>query len=203
MTVVPFSRRSLPAMELANGPGASGAVVPATTAVAWVQRARKGDVLRYATGHLPSWSATPKRLYELCQQGLVALTVDRNTSPKEYLAERTDLAWPGATPPVRRIARAIPPSADDMARLLKVLQAEARGEQPCSTNQALAIKAGLSDANRASYLMKKLVRAGAILNEAVNWWPGRQVTDLSTGARTLVKVGTPIYAKATDRAGAR
>lgn len=199
MTVVAFTRRTRGAMELATGTGCNGAVMQAAEAMAWAERAQAGDELVYAIGHLPSWSATPKRLYKLFEQGLVALTTDHSKAPKEYVAQRTAKPWQAEPAPPPRIARQIAPSADDMARLLKVVQAEARGGQPCSTNHALAIKAGLRDGDRVSYLLKKLVRAGSIRNEASEWWPGRQMTDLSTGKQTLLKVGL-FYARLSPKA---
>lgn len=203
MTVVPFNRRAEPALEPAQGTGCNGAVVAVAEAMTWAQAAEAGARFRYAVGHLPSWSATPKQLYKLAERGLLALTIKRDVTPKEYWAERTAKPWTAEAPAPRRIARAVPPKDDDMKRLLKVLQAEARGDQPCSTNAVLAIKAGLTDKDRASYLVKELVKAGSITNEAVEWWPGRRITDLSTGAQTRVEVGRPRHLQAKGRAGAR
>lgn len=170
------------------GFGASGAVMLADAAVAWAKAARPGDELVYATGHQPAWSATPKRMRALDDMGLVFCFHDRSATPKHYVARRLAKPWcePKAEP---RIARLVVPAGDDKARLLKVLKAEARAGLPCSSNRDLAIKAGLRDGDRASYLIKLLVRDGAILNEAVRWWPGRQITDLASGRATHVNVG--------------
>lgn len=168
--------------------GATGAVMLPDAVIAWVKAAPEGRELAYAQGSLPGWSKTPALVRELDRRGIVFAFYDGKGG--DYVIRRLSAPYSPARAPAR-IAREIAPSADDKARLLKVLRAEAKAGQPCSTNKTLAIKAGLKDAARASYLLKLLVKDKAITNEASEWAPGRRITIVGTDYRTFLSEGTP------------
>lgn len=168
--------------------GGTGAVMTRDAVLAWVETAPTGRELAYAEGSLPGWSKTPATVRDLDDRGIVFAFYDGKKG--QYVIRRLSAPYTPARQPMR-IAREIAPSADDKARLLKVLRAEAKAGQPCSSNKVLAIKAGLKDADRASYLLKLLVKDGAIRNDATEWKPGRRITIVATGDRTHVAEGTP------------
>ncbi|ABQ68565.1 hypothetical protein Swit_2206 [Rhizorhabdus wittichii RW1] len=166
--------------------GGTGAAMAVADIVAWVKAAEAGRELAYAEGSLPGWSKPAEAARDLDARRIVFAFFDGRSG--HYVMRRLDTPY---SPPPKpfRIARAVAGSADDKARLLKVLRAEARAGQPCSTNKVLAIKAGLSGGDRASYLLKLLVKDGEIANRASDWWPGREIEIVATGDRTFVKVG--------------
>lgn len=188
MTVVAFDRRRVGMMEVAAGTGANGACMLVGDAIAWAEAARAGDELAYAIGKLPAWSQTPRRMRELDERGLVFCFQDGTKTPRHYVARRLDKPWTEGFAP-RRIARDVAPAGDDKARLLRVLKNAAKAGRPCPYNRDLAIEADLEGSDRASYLLKLLVKAGAIVNEASEWMPGRQITIVANGHKTAVSVG--------------
>lgn len=166
--------------------GATGAALTGGAVIAWVKAAEPGRVLRYASGSLPGWSGAGAVVTDLDARKIVFAWFKAG----DYFIRR--LSAPYSDPPSRpRVARHAEPTADDKARLLKVIQAEARAGQPASTNHVWAMKAGLSDKNRASYLLKLLIADGAIAREDSPWWPGRQISfdDRGTVKATFVEVG--------------
>jgi hypothetical protein len=187
MTVAVLDKR-LMGVVAPIGFGGAGAVMLADAAVAWAKAAKPGDELVYAIGHLPAWSQTPKRLRELDDLGLVFCFQDGSKTPKHYVVRRLSKAWV-APKPAPRIAREIADAGDEKARLLKVLKRAARAGRPCPYNRDLAIEADLSDGDRASYLLKLLVKDGVIVNEPSEWMPGRQITICATGRQTSVSAG--------------
>jgi hypothetical protein len=164
--------------------GATGAAMPAGAVIAWVKAAEPGRELVYAQGSLPGWSTVGAIVRDLDARGIVFAFYEGKGG--HYVIRRLSAPYSDA-PPKRRISRQMEPTADDKARLLKVLQAEAKAGQPCSTNRTLAIKAGLSGGDRASYLIKLLIAEGAIEREdSPTWAPTRKITIVATGRSTFV-----------------
>jgi hypothetical protein len=86
---------------------------------------------------------------------------------------------------------AVPKLDGDMARVMNILRACARDRLPCPTNRDLAKRAGVGNADQASYVLKKLVRDGFIRVTIVNAATGqRVVTILATSAQTAGPAGT-------------
>jgi len=168
--------------------GATGAAMTAPAVLAWAMAARPGDELLWATGSLPKWSKVLPVVRELANRDMVFARCDRTVSPPQYVIRRLDKAWSEPAPAIR-IAREIPPRDDDQARLLMVLKAAARKGEPCPCNRVLAVRAGLSDGNRASYLIKCLVADRRIMNEPSPWKPGRIITILPSRDATGVIEG--------------
>ncbi|KKC24886.1 hypothetical protein [Sphingomonas sp. SRS2] len=168
--------------------GATGSAMPLDAVIAWVKSAAAGAELGYAEGCLPKWSKVPEAVRDLDDRKIVFAFHDSSKSPVQYVIRRLDKPWTPPPAPMR-IAREIPPRDDDQARLLTVLKAYAKKALPCPTNKELALKAGLSDGNRASYLLKCLVADRFISNEISPWAPGRIITILSSRNATSVVEG--------------
>ncbi|MCZ4340595.1 hypothetical protein O4H52_03180 [Sphingomonadaceae bacterium G21617-S1] len=187
MNVVPITARARPRDEGDLAPvriGASGAAMPAGAVLAWVEKAETGRELVYAEGSLPGWSNVGALVRDLDDRKIVFAYYEGATG--HYIIRRLSEPYRPA-PAKRRVSRQLEPTADDKARLLMVLRAEAKAGQPCSTNKVLAIKAGLSDGDRASYLIKLLVAEGAIQrDDNVAWAPTRKITITATGKSTFV-----------------
>lgn len=190
MTVIPIRQRLREQGEMAPVRiGGTGAAMSAGAVIAWVKAAEPGRELGYAEGSLPGWSTVAAVVRDLANRDIVFHFYDGEADGGEWVIRRLARPYSPPAEPVR-ISRQLEPTADDKARLLKVLQAEAKAGQPCSTNRTLAIKAGLSDGDRASYLIKLLRAEGAIrVDYDPAWEPaGRRVTIVATGACTFARV---------------
>jgi hypothetical protein len=75
----------------------------------------------------------------------------------------------------------------DMARMMRVLRRLAQAGQECPVNRELAKLSGVGNADRASYVLKKLVASGDITLEIVNKATGaRIITIVATSDKTAV-----------------
>lgn len=168
--------------------GATGAAMPLAAMLAWVKAAPAGAEIVYAQGGLPKWSKTVPNVRDLAMRDIVVAFQVKGSDPAQYVIRRTAKPYSEPPEPVR-IAREIAPRTDDMARLLTVIRAYARKGAPCPCNRDLAKMAGLSNGNRASYLIKKLIADRHIMREDSRWAPGRIVTILPSLEATSVTEG--------------
>lgn len=153
----------------------------------WVARAQPGEDVVYSTGVRPGdgIGAAARALHE---SGVVALRSKRFGAGFRFIAVRlADLR------PARRSAGFAPrgrfvAASDDAKRttqmVLRVLTRAARRGDPCPTNAEIARIVGLKDAVAASYRMRRLVKAGAIVVDAPSPIERRVVTIVATGQQT-------------------
>lgn len=157
----------------------------------WVERAQPGDDIVYSTGARPgdTIGAAARALHE---SGVVALRSKRFGGGFRFIAlrladPRPARRGPGAAPRGRFVA-----AADDAKRttrmVLRVVTCAARRGEPCPTNAQLARIVGLKDAVAASYRMRRLVKAGAIIVEQPSPLERRVVTIVATGQQTRREV---------------
>lgn len=175
--------------DMAGSPGfggTGGAMLPEAV-TAWAKDARAGDRIVYARGHLQGWSKAGRRMRELSDAGLVALTQDHKT--KEYIATRKTRRWreapAGACP--TRVARAMRCYDPHVGWLLDLIREWAAAGKVCPPNREIATIMGLYGPVVVSNLLGRLKRMGAIEVELVEPKAGaaiRVITDLASGATT-------------------
>lgn len=164
--------------------GGDGMAMLADAVTAWVKAAAPGQQIVYATGHLPAWSKGPGRMRDLACEGYVHLVCDRKPDPKQYVAQRTSMAWREEAAPQRRIARAVASYEAEVARLYDVLRELAAEGAPCPSNAELAREIGLETAQQGAYALSCLVKADKVINRPVEGPPYRVITIVSGGRRT-------------------
>lgn len=170
---------------------APGMIATVAQVDAWMEHAKAGDVFVYVTGSfLPIRAGGAKRMRELSDRGLVALTqkrIEPGVSMFNYRAERTSTAT-ALTKPER--PKLVVPSAavvdDEVAisdAVLPVLERFARSGRPCPTDKQLAARARVSeDQVRAALLA--LAASHAIHIQGCAGRTSRRITILATGHKT-------------------
>jgi hypothetical protein len=154
----------------------------------WAATAQAGDTFVYARErHLSRNSEGAAAVRSLCGAGFAtAYQKPAGGGISEYVVHRLK---PRRGSVGRDPQRPASTMDGDMVRLLRVLRAcvQADKPEPCPANRELAKRANLGNADRASYVLKKLIAIEAIAVEIVNKATGeRVVTIVATGARTAV-----------------
>jgi hypothetical protein len=152
----------------------------------WAATALAGDTFTYARErHLSRNSEGAAAVRSLCGAGFAtAYQKPVGGGISEYVVHRLkvrkgsvgrDPQRPGST------------MDGDMRRLLGVLRACAQAGEACPANRDLAKRANLGNADRASYVLKKLVAIEAIAVVIVKPATGERVATIAaTGASTAV-----------------
>lgn len=155
----------------------------------WVKNAAPGDDVVYATGARPAEGigAVVRSLHE---QGLVAMTSKRGDDGFRFIAQRLPDPRPSqvrARKPVNRGRFTLAANDGKMTTraVLRILTQAASKGLPCPTNAELAKRVGLNGAVAASYRVRRLVQAGAIVVEEPSPLERRVVTIVASGKKTM------------------
>jgi len=180
---------TMPAVRVTDE--APGMIATVAQVDAWMEHAKAGDVFVYVTGTcLPMRGGGAKRMRELSDRGLVALTqkrVEPGVSMFNYRAERTSTATAMTKPERPKLSA---PSAtladgevDAVDMLLPVLERFARSGRPCPTDKQLAARLSLSP-DQVKVGLEALAALHVIHIQGCAAPTIRRITILATGQKT-------------------
>lgn len=174
---------------------APGMIATVAQVDAWMEHAKAGDVFVYVTGScLPIRGGGAKRMRELSDRGLVALTqkrVEPGLSMFNYRAQRTTTATaltkpdrPKLTAPsIAQPMALVDCEVDVVDTLLPVLERFARSGRPCPTDKQLAARARLN-ADQVKVGLEALAALHVIHIQGCAAPTIRRITILATGHKT-------------------
>lgn len=152
---------AMPAADAADDARVRFTIGPLSMAIelaaleAWLAGSVRGDRIVYARGpDLPRSTAAVKRVTALIEARRVIALRERKPGGWDFIAERR-------ADPVEAVP---PPVAGGLNDVLRLLRRRINLGQPCPTNAEIAAECNLRNADAASYLFKKLVRAGEIIS---------------------------------------
>lgn len=153
--------------------------------IAWVDRARPGDDVVYATGERPPAEVAAFAL-QLYDARLVTMTSRPAAGGRRFIFQRLPALRPSQLRAQARNSRGR--DAHDGRKtakaVLRILSQAATAGLPCPTNAELAKRVGLRDAAAASYRVRRLVADGKITVEQPSPVERRIVTIVATGKVT-------------------
>ncbi len=166
-------------------PAAETMFAPVERLNAWMDSARPGDCVVYATGPALDPSAAPAALVRRWIDGGEVLAKQQRHPAQagvfHYIAQRREQRGEAVVKRVRRNGHF---EETPEGRLFLVLVRLANLGLPCPCNRELAVHASLRDGEAVKYRLKLLENSGRI---EVRWLSGgRQVTITETGATTAL-----------------